>query len=139
MSRAPALTIADLSTVRRVRETRPRVGLVELAKLVADELGRPVSKSALHRFMRVHGIAAGAYGDFPSRGAVAYLAVRAPALAARVTRQEAPPEGMERAVFIGNVSAAFHALLFADAHRAGVPQVAPVAECAEQWLAEAQQ
>jgi hypothetical protein len=130
--------------VRDLRNAHPGIGVRQLVRLVAQacELDPVPSHAALHRFMQAHGIEADDCRDWLHDRAIVDLVRRARSIArGAAQRRQALPSGMagmERAVFVGDVSMAFHALLFTQAQRAGVAAVSELAEAGQLWLAEVQ-
>jgi hypothetical protein len=139
VSRAPALTVDDAPAVRQVREAYPHAALPELARLVGEQLGVHVSKSALHRFMQAHDIERQAV-PWPSDEDLAEFARKAKAVA----RAQPVPlcwrrhrtRGQARRRYLEDVRDVFSALLVLHGERAGVPGLKALAQRCRAWLAE---
>ena len=140
--RPSSLKAEHAQLVREVRDANPGLGLGRLAPCVAQRLGlHALSESALYRFMRKHGIECLGYVARPTVRVAQGIAEQALEVA-RARQQplsSAWPAEFDRAVFVGDVCAAFHALLFVWAQEVGTPHVGQVAQASREWLAEVPQ
>jgi hypothetical protein len=146
MSRAPALKPEHAAALRALRQAHPFVGMPQLARLLAAEVGltRPPSRSALHRFMQAHGVARlevganhGCAGNLCpqvlNQRTVVQLARRALVIASSMPRA-AFLRDRPQVEFVSHVADVFTSLVWVTASDGHVPGVDKIARTWRDWI-----